>query len=785
MKSLQLAVCIVALVAMRGFAQTPSNWPPPRSHHTLIFEPKTRTVLLYGGMGMRGAMGELWRLDPREGSWQKIESFGGPKESTWYSVSIDTIENAAYLVGGFYDVGSKTRNETWRLDLESGSWSQVRTNEALPSRADHGADYDPATGTIYITGGWKGYSGADQKLNDTWKLPASNREWTQVMPSSSSVLPPPCQRCAAFLDRTGQHLYRLEPNSLDIWWQDLTSGDWHRFDGKITPPEQRTPQFVFDPKGNAIYLFPTRWPNNYVKKPLESVWRFSADDNNWLELKRPDEPHGYLWDASVFDPVAHAVYLVGAKESGAPGEVWSFQLDRNEWQKLETKGDAAPLSGTYGQQYALVLDSFDKRLFLVGSPGQDAVTLDTWQFSLDSHAWKQFQPQPPAEMPPRYEHSAVLDSIRKKLYVIGGRSRIEQTYSDTWSYDLIKGKWSSVKSDAPLPPISSAVAIHDSKTGRVFLLGGAEQGRRYSDAWTLDEQAGGWKNLGKAPEPPMINLGPDSTNRSFYALGGDYLHISSAVLRFDLGTESWERLPIDNAAPPQPWLAVLNDSERSRIIVLTASLIKGFSGGVIPQRDRTGNITGVWSLDLKKRVWEKIGTSATPEGIIWRAAEYDPALGRVVVIGCKSHDRPDLVFAPDAPPDNTPLDQIWAFDVDKKLWRQLQTDSAPVDRINPSITVVPKEHALYLLGGAPDPGDTSSVPEMPAIPGFWRLDLVSGAWTRVVSAEEPAARMANSATYDPRNDAIYVIGGMDDFQPLNDIWRFDLKSRAWTKLGRP
>src|SRR5260370_2355316 len=85
------------------------------------------------------------------------------------------------------------------------------------------------------------------------------------------------------------------------------------------------------------------------------------------------------------------------------GDLWSFDLARNQWTQIVTTVSPAPR-----QRYGMVFDDNRKKLVLFGGLGGPPLN-DTWEYHPASAAWGQITPRGDAWRP-RYPHQSALST---------------------------------------------------------------------------------------------------------------------------------------------------------------------------------------------------------------------------------------------------------------------------------------------------------------------------------------------------------------------------------------
>jgi N-acetylneuraminic acid mutarotase len=89
---------------------TPGN-PAPRSGSTIVYEPITHIIYLFGGKTFSGPINEVWSLDPSN-HWTAINFSGGPSARNNHAATWDNINNRMIIFGGV-DINTKPLNDLW------------------------------------------------------------------------------------------------------------------------------------------------------------------------------------------------------------------------------------------------------------------------------------------------------------------------------------------------------------------------------------------------------------------------------------------------------------------------------------------------------------------------------------------------------------------------------------------------------------------------------------------------------------------------------------------------
>jgi N-acetylneuraminic acid mutarotase len=128
------------------------------------------------------------------------------------------------------------------------------------------------------------------------------------------------------------------------------------------------------------------------------------------------------------------------------------------------------------------------------------------------------------------------------------------------------------------------------------------------------------------------------------------------------------------------------------------------------------------------------------------------------------------------------LDDLWAFDLKAKQWRQLKpTGAVPPERWNHAVAIDPQHGRMFIFGGAGYDLGRSLIDR-----DVFVLDLDRLVWTKLPALGEPPPPVeGTSLTYDDHRNLLMVAGGLSlaDTGPPGprSVWCFDLKNNTWTQ----
>ena len=161
--------------------QHPANSPSWRDSYSMAYDPTTKRVVLAGGSGFHLRNTWLWNGT----NWNRSPStpFGANVQANFdATMTYDPALEALIYFGGVSDTsdGILTDAETW--EWAGSSWTQLSPTTSPPPRTFAGASYWASAGGVVVFGGAP-TDGSLTFLNDTWVF--NGTTWTQLVTKRS------------------------------------------------------------------------------------------------------------------------------------------------------------------------------------------------------------------------------------------------------------------------------------------------------------------------------------------------------------------------------------------------------------------------------------------------------------------------------------------------------------------------------------------------------------------------------------------------------------------------
>jgi hypothetical protein len=554
---------------------------PGRLTHAAIYDPvRHRTVIFGGGGG--NYLNDTWVLNANGSSWTQLATQGDlPAPRRLHSAIYDS-QNDRMVVFGGYD--GTFYNDVWALSFSTDppSWSQLAPGGDAPAaRAGHAAVYDANDHRMIVFAGYDGVSESSLRRDDVWSLSLDgDPAWTNITPEGASPGVRSSLDAAYDSQRDRMVIFGgTGPGFLDDTWAlDLSATPaWSQLAVEgARPPAREEHSAIYDAANDRVIIYGGYDAEYY----FGDTWSLPlADPSAWIEM----EPTGLTPDprwgqTAVYDNTNDKMILFGG---------WSY--------------------GTSGETFVLNL---------AGTPAwSNPVVL-------------------PGPGPMRHTFASAYDSQRHR-YVLFGGSNVYGYLNDTWVIGLDGvPQWSSLATaGTPPSPRRLVEAIYDPVGDRMIVYGGANDGPILGDLYELSfaTDPPTWSPLAASGGPPAARAGHgmiyDPVGQRMIVFGG-WDGVSTYYRRNDVwalnldADPDWQELSPEGTPPsPRSSPSVVYDSDRQQMVVF---------GGTT-----TTFLNDAWALSLgDSPAWSQIQASGTPPTAREeQSGVYDPVRGRMVIVG--------------------------------------------------------------------------------------------------------------------------------------------------------
>lgn len=159
----------------------PQTIPPVRSEHAMAYDPVQRQIVMFGGYdAFANFLSDTWSWDGTD--WTQRLSRTSPGARSRHNMTYDSAHRQVVLFGGIAYGNGFPSSETWVWDGSVSSWTLMTPPASPPGREFFPMAYDSVHGQVVLFGGYRSFSGAGDKGNDTWVWDGAT--WKQALPQT-------------------------------------------------------------------------------------------------------------------------------------------------------------------------------------------------------------------------------------------------------------------------------------------------------------------------------------------------------------------------------------------------------------------------------------------------------------------------------------------------------------------------------------------------------------------------------------------------------------------------
>lgn len=543
----------------------------------------------------------------------------------------------------------------------------------------------------------------------------------------------------------------------------------------------------------------------------------------------------------VYDAKIQRIVLFGGITAADSGTAKAYDLgDTWEWNGQRWMQQFTPVAPTARSSHNMVYDQNRQRVLVFGGKNGSTYLNDTWKY--EGGAWSQIVT--PNSPPARVLAGGAYDAVRDRFIVYGGTGLQNDTafaFRDTWEFDGTT--WTQVGANGSGPDVAKPILVYDRKHNKTLML--AEDTSVVTKMYEYDSDAKTWKPLTPTLLPPCVNEGMveyDTLRDVVVYTGGVCSDSASTDDTYEWSGDNWTKIDLNSnegrtfgsgmaydqahqvmvlyggfysTAPRYQtylyisggWLGTSENQPAPRSLFVFASdpvnntvwLFGGVSSGsamhdlwkyqnghfdVISGTDEPSSCAspyGAWDGDRKRLV--------VFCGVLGYTYEYDPVGNTWTGLAAK-HIPPVRSFASltyDARLKKTILfggwdatnfrDDTWMWD--GQDWTQVKKDPPP-SRELASMWYDPILQKTVIFGGM---GRLTSEDRLTRYNDMWQFD--GAGWTEIKPTTLPGARYGSPVAVDPRNNHVFLFGGMrvtgDQTDPkatpvqsyVGDTWEWD------------
>jgi N-acetylneuraminic acid mutarotase len=234
--------------------------PSGRSGHSMAYDSSTGLVIMFGGGALENIFNDTWAYDPKTNTWTNLDPSGPlPEARGTHSMVYDPSTNRVIMFGGsgYRDNMDVFLNDTWAYDPTTNRWTELNPSGPLPeARATQSMVYDPTTRRVIMFGGM---SANGDLFDDTWAYDLASDRWTKIDPSGT--VPEGRASQSMVYDSSAGRVLMFGGASRsgylnDIWAYDPSTATWTELNPSGTLPVGRMSHaMAFDSSTGRVLMF--------------------------------------------------------------------------------------------------------------------------------------------------------------------------------------------------------------------------------------------------------------------------------------------------------------------------------------------------------------------------------------------------------------------------------------------------------------------------------------------------------------------------------------------------
>jgi len=665
--------------------------------------------------------------------------------------------------------------------------------------------YHPPTGSlVYFTGG----------LTAAYEV--NRRHWSDLVPAHR---PPPVVGGSLAYNPIhdeivlfgGGHVVEPGPEGVPVgytgtWHYSFAEADWQREEHDVEPPPRMNTRLVCDTKNNQLVLFGGDAQSHY----LADTWLYDLETRVWRKSSATAGPPPRAGHFTAYDPVTGLVIIGGGYHRGdysikGLSDMWAYDVAKDRWRPLQGKVPTGfYLTADFDPERRVILLVVNtKRPGDRSSCNSTYPVRTTYRYRIDTE--NLFAPDgiaadgaEPQAHPP----------MAKKQPAPSSRTRAEETARQTQKRlaNLPRNRWVELENPGRLAPTRTwGSATFDVRRNRILYWGGGHCGYGGNDVDSYDVAQNTWRSSDPEPEFPgkLWDRGANPAGITFQgrpwmthgrrSYATDPVSGRLVMVRLVRLTTGYDPVPLDNypgAPRAGPGAIVSTPSGYSKwttwtfdpddnswellceapygmdTLITTPHGAVGVtvswrerlaaSGYLLPWREsQPGMDRAVYRLDVANRLWERLGGSA--EGLQENEGLQKSGPQNLYEMTSLAYDsKRDCILLHGGGAER---DQLWAFDLNSKNWKNLAPRVANPPGAKVPVCVreavyLPEEDAMVTVGPATDDGDLLA---------FWVCRLNENAWYRMkIPQTIPRERIGQNRAfvYDPHNRLMFLVLGM-------------------------
>jgi hypothetical protein len=313
----------------QGGAAAPAGWrqlatagarPPARKDHSLVLDPSSGRLVLFGGRSGGSQRDDLWLYDLGSDRWQEAGRGTRPAARFGHNAVFDAARRRMLIFGG--QAGSAFFNDLWAYDVGRDAWTKLGGEGPSPRYGSGGA-LDEEGGAFYVTHGFTDRG----RFDDSWRFDLAGDAWRDVSPAQGRPLARCLLRAAYDAATRSFLLFGGQSNSApfhnDLWRLDVAAGAWEEVQADPRPGARNLYAAAFDPRQGRMLVH----GGKTAAGSADDLWSYSQGEHAWTKLEPGSGPQARNSHDAVFIPARRSLVIAGgASDQGELNDLWELSL---------------------------------------------------------------------------------------------------------------------------------------------------------------------------------------------------------------------------------------------------------------------------------------------------------------------------------------------------------------------------------------------------------------------------------------------------------------------------